>query len=123
MKNAVWFEIPASDLDRAIGFYERIFGKPLRREQMGGVDLGVFPYEQPATGGAVVKGPAYRPSEDGKGPVVYVAAEGESEIDAILSRVAAAGGKVALPKSTLPGVGSIAHIIDTEGNRIGLHAA
>jgi len=28
-----------------------------------------------------------------------------------------------LPKSALPGVGAIAHIIDTEGNRIGLHAA
>ena len=121
MKNAVWFEIPATDLDRAVAFYERIFAKTLKRESMAGIDMGVFPYERPATGGAVVKGPAYRPSEDGKGPVVYVAADGE--IDAILSRVAAAGGKVALPKSALPGIGAIAHIIDTEGNRIGLHAA
>lgn len=121
MQHAVWFEIPASDLERAIKFYERIFAKSLKRESMGGVDMGVFSYERPATGGAVVKGPAYIPSGDGKGPVVYIAADGE--IDAVLSRVAAAGGKVALPCTALPGVGSIAHFIDTEGNRVGLHAA
>lgn len=120
MKNAVWFEIPATDLDRAIKFYEEIFAKTLRRESMGGIELGVFPYEQPNTGGAVVKGPAYQPSGDGTGPVVYVAANGE--IDAILARVPAAGGSVALPKTSIEDVGAIAHVIDPEGNRVGLHA-
>ena len=34
-----------------------------------------------------------------------------------------AGGKVALPKTALPeGLGFFAHIIDSEGNRVGLHA-
>ena len=34
-----------------------------------------------------------------------------------------AGGKIAVPRTDLPGdMGSFAHIIDSEGNRVGLHA-
>src|SRR5229473_2039973 len=33
---AVWFEIPAKDLDRAVGFYERILGARLKRETTAG---------------------------------------------------------------------------------------
>ena len=48
---------------------------------------------------------------------------GES-LDSVLNRVAAAGGEIATPKTALlPGMGAFAHIIDTEGNRVGLHAA
>ena len=55
------------------------------------------------------------------GTLVYLNA-GPS-LDAWLARVPAAGGSVALPKVTLPdGMGCFAHIIDSEGNRVGLHA-
>jgi uncharacterized protein len=44
-------------------------------------------------------------------------------LDAWLARVPAAGGSIAQPKVTLPdGMGVFAHIIDSEGNRVGLHA-
>lgn len=34
--NAIsWFEIPATDLDRATEFYGRVVGSPLVREPMG----------------------------------------------------------------------------------------
>ena len=32
---AVWFEIPATDFDRAAGFYETIFGTELKHENFG----------------------------------------------------------------------------------------
>ena len=55
------------------------------------------------------------------GTLVYLNA-GPS-LDAWLARVPAVGGSVALPKVTLPeGMGCFAHIIDSEGNRVGLHA-
>ena len=42
----------------------------------------------------------------------------------LLARVEAAGGRIASPKVQLPGdMGAFAHIVDTEGNRVGLHAA
>ena len=40
-----------------------------------------------------------------------------------MSRVARAGGAVLSPKTALPkGLGHIAHLRDTEGNEVGLHA-
>ena len=45
-------------------------------------------------------------------------------LDAVLARLEGAGGKLLTPKVTLPdGMGVFAHIQDSEGNRVGLHAA
>ena len=115
-----WFEIPALDLARARAFYDQIFGVSLQEWATGQVRMAVFPYDRDhATGGCVQSGPGYTPSRDGA--VLYLNA-GDS-IDAVLDRVPAAGGEVALPKTVLPeGMGVYAHIFDTEGNRVGLHA-
>lgn len=120
--NAVnWFEIPVRDLDRAQRFYEIVFDTSLHREQAGpAVTLAVFPYDKPGVGGclfASANGP--QPSQDGA--VVYLNAE--PSLDAALARAEAAGGKVTLPRTELPeGMGCFAHIADSEGNRVGLHA-
>ena len=59
------------------------------------------------------------PSETGS--LVYLNAE--PSLDAVLARVAAAGGQVTLPRTALPpGMGFFAHVRDSEGNRVGLHA-
>lgn len=116
-----WFEIPAVDLSRAQTFYERILGVQLKQEQMGAASMAVFPYDRDAaTGGCIVNAPGYNPSRDGI--AIYLNA-GDS-LDAVLNRIAEAGGEISRPKTALPpGMGSFAHIIDTEGNRVGLHAA
>ena len=63
---------------------------------------------------------ANAPSADA-GTLVYLNA-GRS-LDAVLARVAKAGGRITTPKVQLPGdMGCFAHIADTEGNRVGLHA-
>jgi hypothetical protein len=118
----VWFEIPTDDFERAIGFYEAILGVALRRESMAeGIHLAVFPYEKPGISGCVVSGKPYHPARDGNGPVVYLNCDGQ--LDGVIARVEPAGGKLAGPKIDLPGeMGTFIHIIDSEGNRIGLHA-
>lgn len=115
-----WFEIPALNLTRAKAFYEQLFGVTLRQENMGPTSLAAFPYDRSqSTGGCLIQGEGYRPSRDGS--VLYLNA-GDS-LDAVLSRVTSSGGEIALPKTDLPpGMGCYAHIIDTEGNRVGLHA-
>ncbi|QOF80713.1 VOC family protein [Variovorax sp. 38R] len=114
-----WFEIPVADLDRAQAFYETVLARKLRREDFGGNPLVVFPYDEPATGGALKPG-ANTSAQAGSGIRVYLDCTG---IDAVLSRVAAAGGQIVAPKSALPpGMGFIAHLRDTEGNEVGLHA-
>ena len=115
-----WFEIPALDLNRASAFYEQILAVTLNRGDMGQSSLAVFPYDRDqATGGCLITGPGLKPSAEGS--VVYLNA-GPS-LDAALARIESAGGSVALPRTELPpGMGAFAHILDTEGNRVGLHA-
>lgn len=115
-----WFEIPVSDIDRAQAFYERILGKPLRRETMDGTQLAVFPSDKDAVSGALCAGSAgYKPAD--AGTIVYLNAE--PSLDAVLSRVEPAGGRIATPRTELPdGMGVFALLTDLDGNRVGLHA-
>lgn len=115
-----WFEIPVADMDRAQTFYERALGRELKREYFGRAPMAVFAYEQPATGGSLVAG-ANRAAGAGSGIRIYL--DCMPSIDAALSRVVEAGGAIVAPKTALPaGMGFIAHVRDTEGNEIGLHA-
>jgi predicted enzyme related to lactoylglutathione lyase len=115
-----WFEIPVQDLARAQRFYETLLGTSLRREQMGESALAVFPYPESATGGCLMAGPG-TPAPSANGTLVYLNAD--PSLDAVLARVERAGGRVATPKVQLPGdMGVFAHVTDTEGNRVGLHA-
>ncbi|HZR30153.1 MAG TPA: VOC family protein [Terriglobales bacterium] len=119
MNRAVWFEIPASDFDRACRFYETLFSVNLRHETMGPMRLAVFPYEAPAVGGCVIQGDGNHPGKDGS--IVYLNAD--PQLDAVLARVESAGGKIVQPRTALPeGMGFFAKIIDTENNTVGLHA-
>jgi len=116
---AVWFEIPAADFARAKRFYESVFGVRLADERTGEHMLALFPHAGEAVSGCVMSGPGYAPSANG--PVVYINAGQDLAVP--LSRVEAAGGKVAVPKTFLSEeIGYFAHFIDSEGNRIGMHS-
>ena len=118
MANAInWFEIPAADFDRAVKFYETILDIALHREEFYGTLNGMFPADAQGVGGAVVCAKDYVPGSTGS--VVYLNADGK--IDVVLSRVEAAGGKIARPKTAIPPQGYFAWLIDTEGNKVALH--
>ncbi|MBI4907493.1 MAG: VOC family protein [Acidobacteria bacterium] len=114
-----WFEIPATDLDRAAAFYETILQVQLNRGKMGNGEMAVFPYDrEAATGGCLQKEAGVTPSK--QGTVIYLNAG--FSLNSVLERVAPAGGEVLLPRTELPsGMGAYAHIADTEGNRVGIH--
>lgn len=115
----VWFEIPALDLDRASGFYERILGASLKRQDYGPHRMAVFAHPESAIGGCLMQGEGMKPAAGGA--VVYLNAD--PSIDAVLAAVEPAGGKIAMPRTALPGdMGHFALIMDTEGNRVGLHS-
>lgn len=120
MKHAVvWSEIAVADLKRATAFYEKLLDGKLKPEQFGPFRIACFPYADGGIGGCLVHGEGYEPSA--KGTVTYLAAT--PGIDAALERARALGAMVVLPKTALPGEqGFIAHVLDCEGNRIGLHA-
>ena len=115
----VWFEIPATDFDRACRFYEGLFDVALHRDAMVGGHLGVFPYEKPNISGCVMQAPHLQPG--GAGVVIYLNADGVG-LDEAMRRVPLLGGKLATPRIELPpGMGAFFHLIDTEGNRVGVH--
>ncbi|MHB8423289.1 MAG: VOC family protein [Leptospirales bacterium] len=120
MKQVInWFEIPAADFLRAVTFYENIFATKLRHEEMNGMKLGIFPYEVPGPSGAVCQMPALQPGKDGT--LIYLNAG--PDVAPVLERVKANGGKVVLDKTLIrDDIGYIGIFIDSEGNRVGVHA-
>lgn len=116
---ANWFEIPVKDLDRAIKFYEKVFNVKLSSEEVGGMQMALFPFNQDAPGaaGSLIKGESYEPSH--AGTVVYFSVE---DIPETLRRINANGGKTLMPKTAIGQYGFIAQYEDTEGNRLALHS-
>jgi uncharacterized protein len=115
-----WFEIPALDLDRAFNFYNTVLGGHVRKGTFGNGDLVLFdvPFSTgEAVGGSIVVRPDLKPTTDG--PVIFI--NTFDKIDACVSRVEAAGGHVIVPKMDLGKFGYGAIIIDSEGNKMGLH--
>lgn len=120
--NAVnWFEIPSTDFNRAVEFYGKVLGKPLHKQDFNGIPNGIFPYDpENGVGGSVILDEQCKPSADAA--VIYLNAGSKQELEAATGRVESAGGKVLLPCTHIGEPGYISMILDTEGNRIGLHA-
>lgn len=121
-KNAInWFEIPVMDFERAKKFYSGIFDFEMPEMQMGPVRMGFLLFDQEAgVGGAICQGEGYLPSI--KGAKLYL--NGGNDLNAVLDRVAGAGGKVIAPKTMITEeLGFFAIFSDTEGNELRLHSA
>ena len=124
MNHAIsWFEIPSVDLDRATKFYESIFNVSLFPLDVAQIKMRLFPIDDPSQGigGAVVYAEGFYQPSTSHGPLIYL--NGNPDVQTILDRVEAAGGKILVPKTEIsPEYGYMAVIVDTEGNRIGLHS-
>jgi predicted enzyme related to lactoylglutathione lyase len=121
--NAInWFEISVSDIDRAKKFYETIFGVEMTSMEMMGMKMAMFPGSDNMNGkvsGSLVQGDMHKPSMDGA--KIYF--NGNPDLNNVLNRVEAAGGKVVMPKMAIsPEIGHMAFFIDTEGNTVALHS-
>ena len=124
MDNAIsWFEIGTTDLGRATKFYETIFGVSLISMDLPNIKMRMFPIDnmQTGIGGALVDSGGFHKPSATDGPLIYL--NGNPDLQNILDKVEAAGGKILVPKKEIsPDYGFMAVIVDTEGNRIGLHS-
>ena len=114
-----WFEIPVTDIGRAKKFYEDVFGLQISLNQIGLLEMGWFPMENNVYGaaGSLVKAEGSVPSHTGT--LVYF---GVPDIEAVMERIKQNGGNVLIPKTGIGEYGFIAHVEDSEGNKIALHS-
>lgn len=124
MDNAIsWFEIPATDIDRAQKFYETVFQIKMQPMDFQQTKMRMFPIDDPmkGIGGTLIDSGGFHKPSATDGPLIYL--NGNPNVQIFLDRVEAAGGKITLPKTEIsPEYGYMALFLDTEGNRIALHS-
>jgi len=120
MKNlCAMFEISVEDFNRAKEFYESILEIEITEMNVLDTQIGMFPMEGYLNWGCISKCDQHRPSKDGT--LIYLNAD--SDIEGMLEKITSAGGEILTPKTKLSNeFGFIAVFVDTEGNRIALHA-
>jgi len=117
-----WFEIPVTDMDRAVKFYETVLNLKLERHNMGELDMAWFPSgDLPGSPGTLVRHKDfYKPSSDGV--LIYFTAQ-SGDLSNELSKVKPAGGKVLMEKKLITeDIGYMGLFVDCEGNRIAIHS-
>ena len=124
MDNAIsWFEIPATDIDREQKFYESIFQIKMNALDVPSMKMRMFPLDDPmkGVGGTLVDSGGFHKPSATEGTLLYL--NGNPDVQIVLSRVEAAGGKIMMPKTEIsPEYGYMGVFLDTEGNRIALHS-
>ena len=120
MANTIsWYEIPVTDMERAVKFYSEVLGSEMNQMEFVGVKMALIPMDGEGIGGALCQGAGYKPTTEGT--LVYL--NGGDDLNKPLSKVAEAGGKVLLEKTKINDeIGYMAMVMDTEGNRVAFHS-
>lgn len=120
MPRPIHFEIHSTDPERAMKFYRELFGWTFTKWD------GPWPYwliktgepGQPGIDGGLMPRMGGPPVE-GSAVNAYVCTVDTTSVDALVTKIQALGGQIALPKTALPGMGWLAYGKDTEGNIFG----
>jgi predicted enzyme related to lactoylglutathione lyase len=114
----IWCDIPVVDLDRAIRFYSAVIGAEVKKHEVPGMSIGLFPDADTSVSACLFVSEKDKPSDSG--PLIYLNCSGR--LDAAVAAVEPNGGKILQPKQQIGGYGFRAVILDSEGNRMALHS-
>ena len=113
------FEIPATDISRAINFYEALLDVNIEKMEVEAMQMGILPYEGQMVTGVIVQAEGYTPSADG----VTIYLNAGDNLQAVLDRVEPNGGQIILQKTAhADGSGFFALFLDSEGNKMALNS-
>ncbi len=113
------FEIPATDISRAINFYQALLDIKIEKMDVEGMQMGILPYEEQMVTGVIIQADGYKPSADGV--TMYLNA-GEN-LQVVLDRVEKNGGQILVPKTAhADESGYFAIFLDSEGNKMALNS-
>ena len=114
MGRLIHFDLEARNLDRAKKFYEEVFHWEFQKWD-GPTDYWLIKTgsdDQPGIDGGLT-----RTESDHPVTINTIAVE---NLDLVLERLQAAGGRIVREKSPIPGIGWMAYCLDTEGNYFGI---
>ena len=114
MPRVIHFEIPAEDPERAVHFYENVFGWKIEKWD-GPTDYWLVATgedKEPGINGAITR------REGGFQTLVNTL--DVPSVDDFITKVTAGGGSVLMSKMVVPGVGYLAYCKDPEGNMFGM---
>lgn len=115
----VWVDIPVIDLDRAVAFYSAVLGAAVAKHGAGSERaIGILPHSDSEVGGCLYRSESDTPGE--RGPLIYLNCS--DRIDEAIAAVEAYGGQLLKAKHAIEPHGHRALALDSEGNRIALHA-
>ncbi len=120
MNGHLYFEIQASDPDRAQRFYGKVFGWAF--EFAPGLPVRYWRIETGGTRGGLLERPAKTPPPE-CGTNAFVCSIEVNDIDHAADRITSLGGQVALPKFAVPGVCWQGYFVDPDGNTFGIFQA
>lgn len=115
--NLAAFALHVDDVDRAVAFYEAVFGWRFSPWGPPGFYLiQTGPDDNPGVQGLMHKRhePRTGTGLNGLEPTFAV-----NDVDAVLAAVEAHGGTVTVRKAPIPTVGVLVRFLDTEGNDVG----
>jgi len=122
MSRVIHFEIHAGDPDRAVKFYETLFGWTFQKWE-GPMDYWLVttgPDSQPGINGGLLR----RQGEiDGQAVIAYVCTVDVENIDAAITKAQSLSSQIVVPKMPIPGMGWLVYYKDTEGNIFGMMQA
>jgi predicted enzyme related to lactoylglutathione lyase len=116
MGRVVHFEITADDVERAKKFYE-IFDWDLTDADMPGLPSMQYLIAKTGEGDIGTDGAIMSRRFRQEPTIIWISVD---NLDDMVEKVKASGGKTAGNKQTVPGVGDTIYVTDTEGNTIGL---
>jgi len=110
-----WVEIPATNMERAINFYNALLGLDLKLLDFGEEKMACFPNDE----GAISQAPGFNPSKDG----ILLSLNTGDGLDEAIATLQKNGGHLVKPKTKIEaeGRGYFAIFIDSEGNKVGLY--
>ena len=111
-----FFEIPATDVKRAVDFYQKVFKIEITLHDWGVEKMGMFPDNI----GSISQAEGFKPCEHG----TLITLNGGEDLSNTMNIVVENGGKEIIPKTKIEAEnqGYFAVFLDTEGNRIGLYS-
>lgn len=120
MSGHLFFEIHADDMDRAMKFYQTIFGWRFQiHESEDEIPVKYMRIMTGGTAGGLLQRTSETPPVECRTNAFVCSFEVE-KLDIVSENILKAGGKITLPKFAVPGVCWQGYFLDTEGNNFGL---